>query len=597
MDYIAVIDFGGQYAHLIASRIRRLGVLARVFPASTSISHYQDAKGIVLSGGPQSVSAPGALTVDPALLTADRPVLGICYGLQAMVVAAGGKVKKGTHPEYGPAHVSCTSNKSIFSSLKKKEPVWMSHFDEVARLPKDWVCVGSTPSCSFAAAMHATLPLFGIQFHPEVTHTACGEKLLAAFVEKTGAKKSWSMKAFLTQKMKELKKHVGSKKVFFLVSGGVDSTVAFALLTKAVGASKVTGLLIDTGLMREKEIDTVEKALKKAGITNMRVAHESAHFLAAIKNATDPEEKRRIIGRVFLKVQRKSLKAMSVNPRQWLLGQGTIYPDTIESGGTTHAHTIKTHHNRVKEIEALIQKGLVVEPLKDLYKDEVRALGRELQLPPALVDRQPFPGPGLGVRLICATEKSKPQNSTRIEAELRRRWKVTGKVLPIRSVGVQGDERSYAHTAALFAPLAQLSKYLAAVPEIIQKFPEINRVLFCLSTATAPRQCSFTPATITPHRVELLQKADAAAHAVCKKKGVLAHIWQMPVVLIPSSVTKEEESVVLRPVSSIDAMTAEPYVPAAAVLKEAAKNIMTLEGIGAVFLDITTKPPATIEWE
>jgi len=337
--------------------------------------------------------------------------------------------------------------------------------------------------------------------------------------------------------------------------------------------------------------------LKKAGFDNLHVAEESGHFLAALKNAVEPEEKRRIIGRVFLQVQRKALKKLDFNPRRWLLGQGTIYPDTIESGGTKNADKIKTHHNRVEEIERMIKKGLVVEPLADLYKDEVREVGRKLGLPDALIDRHPFPGPGLGVRILCAEEADKPENFARIEQEIKRKWGFANKVLPVRSVGVQGDERTYRHAVAIFSKEKNWKKLDQVSTEIIARFPELNRVVLCVSQPEAPRSIRLTPGRLTADRISRLQTADDIVTKFLKKKKLYADVWQMPVVLAPVASTEGQESVILRPVDSTEAMTASFSQLPRKDVDELVKQIAQQENIEYVFYDLSNKPPGTIEWE
>jgi len=599
MDKIAVIDFGGQYAHLIANRIRRQGVLAEIILPQNVIdveTDFKDYKGIILSGGPDSCLRAGSPTIDKKLFELKKPILAICYGHQLAMHLLGGKVKKGKQPEYGPAKLKVAGKSKLFATTPKVSRVWMSHWDEVIALPKDFAQVASTESCKFASVSNEAKQIYGVQFHPEVIHTEIGEKLLTNFVKLTGAKASWKMEKFLADEISKIKKQVGKRKVFMLVSGGVDSTVAFALLEKALGKQNVFGLLIDHGLMRKGETKLVMESLRKAGFSNLRVENASGHFMAALKNVTNPEEKRRIIGRVFLATQRKVLKRLRFNPREWLLGQGTIYPDTIESAGTANADKIKTHHNRVAEIEVMLEKGLVVEPLAELYKDEVREVGRKLKLPKELIERHPFPGPGLGVRILCG-EPVRCENTNKIETEINRKWKTRGKILPIQSVGVQGDARTYKHPVAIYTASRDWEKLDSLATSLINKFSDINRVLLCLTLNKSPRSIKAKAAHLTPKRIALLQEADAIANQVLRAKKLYDKVWQMPVVLIPVSVEGNLESIILRPVDSAEAMTASfSRLPKAAV-NEMAKKIQKLTGVEHVYLDITNKPPATIEWE
>ncbi|MCF7846160.1 MAG: glutamine-hydrolyzing GMP synthase [Candidatus Peribacteraceae bacterium] len=598
MDKIAVLDFGGQYAHLIANRVRRSGFFAEILLPQNLVDPAEELKGykgIILSGGPQSVFAKESPQVDASIFELGKPILGICYGLQLIVHDLGGKVKKAGGGEYGESKLKVVGKSKLFTSVPKSSVAWMSHGDEVKKLPEGFEKTASTDNCEFAAVEDTKRSIFGVQFHPEVRHTAAGEKILANFLKICGAKKSWDLDKFLKSEITKIKKQVGKKKVFLLVSGGVDSTVAFALLEKALSKKRVFGLMIDTGLLRENEAIEVQRNLKKAGFENLKIVNEAGHFLAALRNITDPEEKRRVIGRVFLKVQRKVLKRLRFNPREWLLGQGTIYPDTIESAGTKNSDKIKTHHNRVEEIERMIEKGLIVEPLAELYKDEVREVGRKLKLPKNLIERHPFPGPGLGVRILCG-ESEKPKATNKIETEIYRKWKIRGKVLPLRSVGVQGDSRTFAHPVALFTASRDLEKLGSIATWIVNKFSDINRVVLSLGSSKAPRVFSAAPAKLTPSRVELAREADAIVNDILTKQKLYSKVWQFPVVLAPVF-EKGGEAIILRPINSEEAMTANFARLPKTYLSAVTKKLQKLDGIEHVFIDLTNKPPATIEWE
>jgi GMP synthase (glutamine-hydrolysing) len=598
MDKIAVIDFGGQYAHLIANRIRRLGVFAEILLPQNIVDveeELKDYKGIILSGGPQSVFEKDSPKIDSEIFEIGKPILGICYGLQFIVDELKGKVKKGKGGEYGQSKLKLAGKSKLFTAVPKTSTAWMSHGDEVVKLPEGFIGVASTEDCKFAAIEDSQKQIFGTQFHPEVLHTEAGEKILKNFLTITKAKKSWSLDKFLKEEISRIKKHVGKRKVFMLVSGGVDSAVGFALLEKALGKKNVFGLMVDTGLMRKGETEEVSKSLKKAGFDNLKIINEGKHFLAALANITEPEEKRRVIGRVFLKVQRKALKRLRFNPREWLLGQGTIYPDTIESAGSENADKIKTHHNRVEEIEQMIERGLIVEPLAQLYKDEVREVGRKLKLPKNLIERHPFPGPGLGVRILCGVS-DKPKSTNKIETEIKRKWKLSGKILPIRSVGVQGDSRSYAHPVAIFTAVRDFEKLDKIATWTVNKFKEVNRTVLCLSSNKAPRLFQSSFAKLTNSRVGLLQEVDAIVNKALSTKKLYDKVWQFPVVLAPVF-EQEGESIILRPVNSEEAMTANFARLPKAFLSEVTKKLLKLPEVENVFLDITNKPPGTIEWE
>jgi GMP synthase (glutamine-hydrolysing) len=451
MDKIVVLDFGGQYAHLIANRIRRLNVYSEIKDGTTPAKELKKYKGIILSGGPASVSAEDALLVDKKVFELGVPVLGICYGHQLINHVLGGEVGKGETREYGPATVEIKEEVDIFKGVKGEINVWMSHFDEIKELAEGFRGIASSKMCPYTAIINEEKNIYGVQFHPEVTHTPQGMTILDNFINVCGAKREWSLEKFIENEIKSIKKFVQEKKVFMLVSGGVDSTVAFALLEKALGKDKVYGLLVDTGLMRYKEVDEIKKALSEIGFNNLHVQNASKEFLSALEKVAQPEEKRMIIGDTFLDIKDKVAEDLGLNTDEWIMGQGTIYPDTIETGGTKHAHTIKTHHNRVDKIQQLIKEGKVLEPLKELYKDEVRIVGEKLGLPKELVWRKPFPGPGLGVRILCSGKEEIIADKRELEEDIKKEADyLEPRVLPIKSVGVQGDERTYRHAVALY---------------------------------------------------------------------------------------------------------------------------------------------------
>ena len=593
--HIVILDFGGQYAHLIARRVRQCGVFSEIREPETLVSELKNAAGIILSGGPQSVYDKASPQGDPKLFELGIPVLGICYGLHWMVQTLGGKVSSGKVKEYG--HTSIRNlgvGGGAIGSLLEKCPseftVWMSHGDEAAELPPGFKTIATSEACANAALADPSRNFFAVQFHPEVTHSEHGMDILQSFVDLCDAT-PWSVKSY-TQKLKEeVVQEVGDRKVFMLVSGGVDSTVAFALLNEVLGVDRVQGLLVDTGLMRKNEVKMIQSAFDTLGITNLRVEDASSLFFEKLKGIYEPEAKRKMIGDTFLEVQKTVSTEMNLKLEDgWMLGQGTIYPDTIETGATKHADQIKTHHNRVEAIQKMIDQGLVIEPLKDLYKDEVRALGEELGLPHELVWRHPFPGPGLGVRILCAKESS-PLDKAQYDIP------VPHLPLPIKSVGVQGDSRSYRHPVALFStekvPSAEHWKLATSIPNAIHEF---NRVMFCVSH-TEPMSLIFTPGYITKERADLLRDADNIVDEEMRAAGLYESIWQFPVVLLPVGTKEGEQSIVLRPIESQEAMTAKAINLSKDVLEKMTKRLLAIPGIGIVFLDLTHKPPGTIEWE
>ena len=614
-DYIAILDFGSQYTHLISRRIRQLGVYSEIYPHNVSINklkqvgddyHLRLLKGIILSGGPMSVRDQRALKYDRRLFNLGVPVLGLCYGHQLIAKHFGGQVEPGQTKEYGRAKISISDHKSIFAGLKSKEQAWMSHWDAVAKLPKGFKSLASTSDCPVAAMANETKRFYGFQFHPEVHHTTHGQKILDNFVWKIcGAKKSWSTDKFVQQIIQQVKDQVGvTRKVFLLVSGGVDSSVCFALLNKVLGSDRVYGLHVDTGFMRLNESQKINYALVKAGFDNLHIVNARAKFFTALKGVTDPEKKRKIIGRLYLQIQNQAMKKLKMDPKDWLLAQGTIYPDTIESGGTKKADKIKTHHNRVPEALRLIKAGRLLEPIRELYKDEVRELGLKLGLDPKLVHRQPFPGPGLAIRILCSkkqkTTSKKLQTNSKLEKLVqgyndKYKLHLSAQVIPVKSVGVQGDVRTYRHPAVIQGQASyQVLDKLAT--EIANSFGQINRVLWLVS----PKQVDLSKARVrskllTPSRVKLLQQLDDRIMTVVRDSGIYRKIWQFPNVLLPFG--QKGESLVLRPIESSEAMTVNFYRLSSKVLSKIANQVRQFKQIDYLFYDITNKPPATIEWE
>ncbi len=600
MDKILVLDFGGQYCHLIANRIRRLGVLAEIVEPDSDFKDLNGVKGLVLSGGPASVYDKNAPNWNKKILELGLPMLGICYGHQLLMQELGGKVEKGEKMEYGTAELTIIHHhpltKPLTEGLHETEQAWMSHGDLVTRLPQGFEAIGKTENCRFAFVADLGKKIVGLQFHPEVQHTPNGTRLLQNFLALCNCKKEWGAETYLEEKRKQIKKQVGNKKVFLLASGGVDSTVCFAMLNSVLGKEKVRALHVDTGFMRRNESQNVKKALEKSGFDNVRIADASDYFFEQVKGITDPEEKRKRIGNAFIEAQKKELKRLKLNSKEWLLGQGTIYPDTIESGKTKNAQVIKTHHNRVPIITEMIRKGKIIEPLDGLYKDEVRKLGEKLGLPRELVWRHPFPGPGLAIRILCSNGKTSQSEIKKLSVQadsIAQSFSLQAFVLPVQSVGVQGDGRTFRHPAVLIGE-ADWKKLEAVSTKLTNELPGINRVLWFVD---GKKDFQLQSSTLTPERVRLLQEADEIVFQETNKAGLWKKIWQFPVVLIPIGEKNGKESVVLRPVYSRDAMTVQFADLPQAFVQKLAQKLLKITGIDNVFFDITNKPPGTIEWE
>lgn len=597
MNPIVILDFGSQFAHLIGNRVRRLEAYSEILPVDTpaEVIRALHPAGIILSGGPQSVGEAGSPTPDPEIFHLQVPILGICYGHQLIAWHFGGTIVSG-QKEYGEAAFTHTGG-ALFGEVPEVSTVWMNHGDSVTHLPEGFAVTGSTPACPIAAFEDRLRQIYAVQFHPEVTHSEAGMAMLKNFVDLCGAAGSWNLRQAMDDLIASLKTRVGERNVFLLVSGGVDSSVAFALLTKALGPERVYGLFINSGLLRENEVEEVQEMLGAAGFQNLHVADAAEYFLAQLATETEPEAKRHAIGNAFLEIKRQWAQKLDLADEHWLLGQGTIYPDHIETGGSTHASKIKTHHNRVPEIEEMIAAGRVIEPLADFYKDEVREIGRQLGLPAAMIERHPFPGPGLGVRVLCAKEAFPVAEADAIEAKISQEYGLDALILPFRSVGIQGDARSYRHPVVLFSD-KPLDEFLAPATRIPNSFPDVNRVLVSLGTSHKPTVLSLgLPAYLTKERVRLLQRADAIVRGVLRAHNAEQSVWQFPVVLLPVGFRPQSEAVILRPIQSENAMTATAVLLPPEMLNEMTAKLLSLPELSAVFLDLTSKPPGTIEWE
>ena len=503
-EKIIILDFGSQYTQLIARRIREAGVYSEILPHETSLKRIieTNASGVIMSGGPESVNTKKALKFDPKLLDSDIPVLGICYGMQTMAKYFGGIVSSSDKREFGNAILKVNKG-SIFSGLSTKTSelnVWMSHGDKVTKLPKGFKKIGSSSNSPIAAFENIKLKKYGFQFHPEVTHTNQGQKILKTFVKDIcGCKGKWRPKNIIDSLIQDIKSQVGDKKVLLGISGGVDSSVVAALLSKAIGKN-LECIFVDNGLLRKGEAEQVKKDLKRGLKLNINFSDSEGLFFKNLKGESDPEKKRKIIGKTFIDVflkETKKLKNIS------FLAQGTIYPDVIESSGIKNgkAHVIKSHHN-VGGLPSYLKLPLV-EPLTSLFKDEVRKIGKELGLPDYLIKRHPFPGPGLAVRTLGDITKEKLEilkEADHIYMEELVKHKLYDKVsqafavfLPIKSVGVVGDARRYEYVIALRAAetidfmTARAAKldhdFLNLVSNrIINEISKVSRVVYDISS-------------------------------------------------------------------------------------------------------------------
>ena len=581
---ITVLDTGGQYTHLIARKVRELGVYADVQPSETAADLLRQRRGLIISGGPASVYDQDSPDVDPAILQSSTPVLGICYGHQLIAHHLGGAVEPGERGEYGIAQLTLSAPDPLWNGVEDSQ-IWMSHRDHVSAVPPSFQVIASTGTSGVAAMVDPSSRLYGVQFHPEVVHTRYGKQILQNFLFHTcGARQDWDVSQRVPLVEEQIRATAGDRNVFFFVSGGVDSTVAYTLCLRALGPERVHGIYVDTGLMRKDETQFVESIFAELGATHFLVDRAEEEFLAALEGLHDPERKRLAIGEQFVKVQERILATEQFLDGHWILGQGTIYPDTIESGGTAKADLIKTHHNRVAGIQSLINSGRIVEPLTSFYKDEVREIGREIGVPEKFLTRHPFPGPGLAIRCLCAEGDG-------AVAEV-----ADGILLPIRSVGVQGDSRSYRNVLALDRPPA-MQDIRETAPALINSRVDVNRVVALCGSKTKLLDLRVFAATVTKTRLDVLREADAIVRRFCIATGFEDKVWQFPVVLIPMGDEIARESIVLRPINSVDGMTADVVLMDTDGLDCLTSQLLKIPQIAAVFYDMTHKPPGTIEWE
>jgi len=501
-DWIAILDFGSQYTHLIARRVREIGVYSEIVPYSIKAEDLlaQRPKGIILSGGPASVISVKSPVCGRYVFDLGIPVLGICYGAQLIARFLGGRVVKARAREYGRVNLKISSKARLFKGLSSKEVVWMSHGDKIVRVPTGFRIIGSTANALVAGMEDKIRNLYGVQFHPEVVHTPKGKLILRNFVtDIAGCKRNWNMRSFVKSSIEDLRGKIGKEKVLCALSGGVDSSVLTILLHKAIGKKSIP-IFIDNGLLRKNEAALVRERFKDHYRINPRFVDAKDCFLRKLRGVIDPEKKRRIIGRLFIEVFEKEAKNLG---RIKFLAQGTLYPDVIESrspfGGPSA--TIKTHHN-VGGLPSHLKFELI-EPLEYLFKDEVRLLGKELGLPDEMIQRQPFPGPGLAVRIIGPVTEMELNilreadwiliDEIKKEGFYSKLWQSFCVLLPIKTVGVMGDERTYENVVAIRAVTSKdaMTADWAKLPHnllgrisnrIINEVKGINRVVYDISS-------------------------------------------------------------------------------------------------------------------
>jgi GMP synthase (glutamine-hydrolysing) len=498
-DTILVLDFGGQYCHLIGRRIREHGVYSEIVAPDITpnevlaLNEKINVKGLILSGGPSSVYEPGAPRIDPRILDLNLPVLGLCYGHQLIAQIVGGKVSRAGCREYGIAEVNIDKPVGVLNGLSSIEAVWMSHGDTVSALPEDYEVLAHTESCPVAAYRNKKKPIYGLQWHPEVVHTKKGALMIRNFVfEVSKCETNWKMEDLIEKMVNEIKVDVGESKAIIGLSGGIDSSVATALAAEALG-DKLTAVFVDHGLMREGEPEEIRDTFKDFNI-NFVLAEAQQRFMEKLRGVSDPEKKRKVIGEEFIRVFEEIAEKSSA---EYLL-QGTIYPDRIESGFRKNSDVIKSHHN-VAGLPSKIKFKKIVEPLRDLYKDEVRKVAVMLNLPKELVNRQPFPGPGLAVRIIGELTEEKVSITKKADAIVREEiekscvaenlWQYFAVLTDTKATGVKGDSRAYGYVVAVRAAESKeaMTANFAQIPypvlekistRITNEIPQVTRVVY-----------------------------------------------------------------------------------------------------------------------
>jgi GMP synthase (glutamine-hydrolysing) len=498
-DAILVLDFGGQYCNLIARRVREFKVYSEIVPSNVKpkeiieLNKYMNVKGLILSGGPWSVYEKDAPKFDSQILEMGIPILGLCYGHQMIAYFSKGKVKPGKTKEYGIAYVTVDKPIGVLKDVSKKEKVWMSHSDTVYGLPEYYEMLAHTESCPIAAFRHKTRQIYGLQWHPEVVHTENGTKMLKNFIFKVcECEANWRPESLIDNAVNEIKEKVGKGTAIIGLSGGIDSSVATFMAAKAV-SKRLLAIYVDHGFMRQNETECVEKTFKNLGV-NIVTIHAKERFLKRLKGVVDPEQKRKIIGEEFIRVFEEAARKIGAD----YLIQGTIYPDRIESGFRKHSDRIKTHHN-VGGLPKDIEFKAIIEPLRDLYKDEVREVAKIMGLPKELVNRQPFPGPGLAVRIIGELTKEKTDMLRKADKIVTDEidssglgeclWQYFAVLTETKSTGVKGDSRAYGYTVAvrIVESKEAMTAGFARIPydvleristRITNEVPQVTRVVY-----------------------------------------------------------------------------------------------------------------------
>ena len=615
---LAILDAGSQFAKIIDRKVRELNVASEILPLDTSASELEQYKAIIISCGPESVYGAQAPTYDADLFFLNKPILGICYGMQLMAYSHQGLVEKKELREDGQFEINLDLSCDLFQGMETQEKVLLTHGDSVEN-PGNGFRVVAKSGEIIAAIENTQKKFYGIQFHPEVDLTVHGKELLRNFLyEIAGFDGSYTIEDREEKALREIREKVGDKQVLVLVSGGVDSTVCAALVTKALSPEKIIAVHIDNGLMRLHESKKVAHSLTQFGL-KLHVIDAAETFYNAttqigdrttlpLKKVEIAEEKRQIIGNTFIRVVEKELRKLGFDPNQVYLVQGSLRPDLIESASShvsKNAKKIKTHHNDTRLVRKLRDQGLVIEPLSEYHKDEVRQLGERLGLPTEITWRQPFPGPGLGVRILCANKPHLTADFDKINQKLKTEFSdenIAATLLPIRTVGIQGDGRTYSYAVGLSGE-RDWQKLFVKAKKIPQTIHQVNRVVYIFGDKVTAPVNSITPTHLLPDAIKQLQAADEIVNQILLKYDLLRSLSQVPVILFPIDFgVKGQRSIAIRTFMTNDFMTGVPAVPEVnipeqAILEMVARILNEVAGISRVVYDLTAKPPGTTEWE